>query len=52
MGVLVGGRMGQTFDIDHDAQENSPSFDINDVVVSDGANMVFNDKLTKNGMKM
>ena len=31
-----------------DAQENSTSFDINVVLVGGGANMVFNEKLTKN----
>jgi len=45
VGVWVGGIRRQTYS-SKDAQENSTSFDIN--VVGDGANMVFNEKLTKN----
>ena len=34
--------------VSKDAHENSASFDINVVVVGDGANMVLNEKPTKN----
>ena len=39
---------GNTKHSSKDAQENSTSFDINVVLVGGGANMVFNEKLTKN----
>ena len=49
MGVWVGGHHAAKFKhSSKDAQENSTSFDTNVVLVGGGANMVFNEKLTKN----
>ena len=49
MGVWVGEHpRANLWHISKDAQENSTSFDINVVLVGGGANMVFNEKLTKN----
>ena len=49
VGVWVGGHHATNFShISKDAQENFVSFDTNVVVVGDGANMVLNEKLTKN----
>ena len=49
VGVSVRGQSATNFShISKDAQENSISFDINFMVVGDGANMVSNEKPTKN----
>ena len=49
MGVWVRGHHATNFSrVSKDAHENSASFDINVVVVGDGANMVLNEKPTKN----
>ena len=49
VGVWVGGHHATNFShISKDAQENFASFDTNVAVVGDGANMVLNEKLTKN----
>jgi len=49
VGVWVGGHpRANLWHISKDAQENSTSFDINVVVGGDGANMVLNEKPTKN----
>ena len=48
VGVWVGGQDAAYFShVSKDAHENSASFDINVVVVGDGANMVLNEKPTK-----
>jgi len=49
VGVWVGGHpRANLWHISKDTQENSTSFDINVVVGGDGANMVLNEKPTKN----
>ena len=49
VGVWAWGQDATNFShVSKDAHENSASFDINVVVVSDGANMVLNEKPTKN----
>ena len=49
VGVWVRGQDTANFShVSKDAHENSASFDINVIVVSDGANMVLNEKPTKN----
>ena len=49
VGVWVRGQYATNFShVSKDAHENSASFDINVVVVGDGANMVLNEKPTKN----
>ena len=49
VGVGVGGHDATNFTcISKDAQENSTSFDTNPVLGGDGANMVLNEKRTKN----